>query len=64
MLSMLGCSESSQTDGHPDALLGRLDDQLEIQLLLSCKLRRFSQESGNCFLDAWYTDTCHIKDFP
>jgi hypothetical protein len=50
MLSMLSCSESSQTDGRPEASQGRPDGQLGIRLLLSCKLRRIFQESKNCLL--------------
>jgi hypothetical protein len=64
MLSTLSCSESSRTDGHSDALLDRPNGQLGIRLLLSCKLYRFFQKSGNCLFDASDTNTCHIKAFP
>jgi hypothetical protein len=63
MLFVLSCSKSSRIDGRPDASLGHPDSQLRIRLLLSCKLRRIFQESGNCLLDACDTDICFIKAF-
>jgi hypothetical protein len=64
MLSMPSCLETSQTEGHPDSSFGHLDGQLRIRLMLSCKLCRILQESGNCLLDACDTDICHMKAFP
>jgi hypothetical protein len=52
MLSILSCLESSRNDGRLDASLARLDGQLRIQLLLSCKLRKIFLESENCLLEA------------
>jgi hypothetical protein len=50
--------------GVQTLLVGRPGGQLRIQLLLSCKLRKIILEFENCLLDAYDTDTCHIKAFP